>query len=155
METVVAQLRALSRQELITKYRETYGREPRQTNRDWLWRRLAWREQEERLGGMSNVAKAQLEALIAKIQLPEIETQRSVTGRRIPPKNRKGLRVGSTIERTFKGTKIAVTVTKAGFEWEGASYKSLSAVAFAVTGSHWNGKLFFNLTKRSYQEKSR
>ena len=35
-----------------------------------------------------------------------------------------------------------------GYEWDGTVYRSLTAVANAVTGSHWNGRLFFGLTKR-------
>ncbi|QYU71148.1 DUF2924 domain-containing protein [Leptolyngbya sp. 15MV] len=42
----------------------------------------------------------------------------------------------------------AVTVLPHGFEYEGKTYRSLSAVATAITGSHWNGFLFFGLTKK-------
>ena len=36
-----------------------------------------------------------------------------------------------------------------GFEYDGEVYRSLSAVAKAVTGSHWNGHLFFGLTTQT------
>jgi hypothetical protein len=40
-------------------------------------------------------------------------------------------------------------VLENGFEWNGQAFSSLSAVANAITGQHWNGRLFFGLTKRS------
>ena len=48
-------------------------------------------------------------------------------------------------ERKYKGRAVAVTVLEKGFEWDGRQYRSLSAVAKEVTGSHWNGLRFFNL----------
>jgi hypothetical protein len=52
------------------------------------------------------------------------------------------------LRRTFKGAEHEVTVLPHGFEHEGKTYRSLSAVATAITGSHWNGFLFFGLTKK-------
>ncbi len=52
---------------------------------------------------------------------------------------------GTVITRPYKGRLVRVTVGEAGFEYEGTSYRSLSAVARAVTGSHCNGYLFFQL----------
>ena len=58
--------------------------------------------------------------------------------RRLPPP-------GSWIERDYKGRTIRVLVVADGFEYKGERYKSLSAIAKAVTGSHMNGFLFFRL----------
>ncbi len=55
---------------------------------------------------------------------------------------------GTVITRPYKGRLVRVTVGEAGFEYDGASYRSLSAVARAVTGSHCNGYLFFQLGTR-------
>ena len=52
---------------------------------------------------------------------------------------------GTVLTRKYRGRLIEVTVLPKGFEWEGEVYRSLSAVAKAVTGSHWNGFLFFGL----------
>jgi hypothetical protein len=52
---------------------------------------------------------------------------------------------GTVLTRQYKGHKIVVTVLENGFEYEGEVYRSLSAVAKAVTGSHWSGNLFFGL----------
>ena len=55
---------------------------------------------------------------------------------------------GSTIHKEYKGQKYIVRVLKYGFEYEKKSYKSLSAIAKKITGSHWNGYGFFGLEKR-------
>ena len=52
---------------------------------------------------------------------------------------------GTVLTRQYRGRLIEVTVLPNGFEWEGQVFKSLTAVAKAVTGSHWNGFLFFGL----------
>ena len=66
-----------------------------------------------------------------------------------PPRTEQGLtsptgEVG--LARPYKGTTILVTVGEEGFEHEGILYRSLSAVAKAVTGSHCSGHRFFGLT---------
>ncbi len=54
---------------------------------------------------------------------------------------------GAVLTREYQGEIIRVRVCDKGFEYEGQVYRSLTAVAKAVTGSHWNGFLFFNLGK--------
>src|SRR5438034_806350 len=54
---------------------------------------------------------------------------------------------GTVLTRPYRGRTIAVTVLESGFEYEGRRFDSLTAVAKAVTGSHWNGLEFFGLTK--------
>lgn len=53
--------------------------------------------------------------------------------------------VGEEIAREYKGRNIVVKVRESGFEYEGKIYKSLNAVAREVTGTKWNGLLFFGL----------
>jgi hypothetical protein len=55
---------------------------------------------------------------------------------------------GAILTREYKGETVQVTVRDHGFEYLGEVYRSLSAVAKAVTGSHWNGHYFFGLTGR-------
>jgi hypothetical protein len=52
---------------------------------------------------------------------------------------------GNWVERQYEGEIIRVLVLADGFEYEGQRYRSLSAVAKAVTGTHTNGFLFFRL----------
>ena len=53
---------------------------------------------------------------------------------------------GTVLTREYHGETVTVTVLGSGFEYEGDIYRSLTAVAKAVTGSHWNGYHFFGLT---------
>ncbi len=52
---------------------------------------------------------------------------------------------GSVIIKEYKGKDIQVKVLEIGFEYNGKIYKNLTAIAKEITGSHWNGYLFFNL----------
>lgn len=55
--------------------------------------------------------------------------------------------VGTIITKDYKGTRIVVLVRADGFEWDGRVYRSLSAVANAATGNHWNGNRFFGIDR--------
>ncbi len=66
-------------------------------------------------------------------------TVRRVRDRRLPIP-------GTVLTREYNGARIAVRVLARGFEYDSRTYRSLSAIAREVTGSHWNGYLFFGLT---------
>ena len=142
-------LRQMSVAELRARWIELYGEETRSRNREYLWRRLAWRIQEHAHGGLSNGAKQRISDL-APLEL----TQRrgaTVPGPTAAPTVRRDPRlpaVGSTLTRRYQGEEVRVAVLDAGFEWDGRRFDSLSAVAHAVTGQKWNGRLFFGITKR-------
>jgi Protein of unknown function (DUF2924) len=53
--------------------------------------------------------------------------------------------IGTRLLREWQGVEQFVIVTKDGFEWQGRPYKSLSAIARAITGTRWNGWTFFGL----------
>jgi Protein of unknown function (DUF2924) len=55
---------------------------------------------------------------------------------------------GCMIRRTYQGRQITVRVLEKGFEHDGQRYRSLSAIAFAVTGAKWNGNLFFGFVRQ-------
>jgi hypothetical protein len=142
----IAELRALAVPELVVRYREAFGREPRVKHAAYLWKRVAWKLQERRLGGLSKVAKARLETLIAEIDLPLGATATAAT-RQADAANTRTPTAGTVLVRMWHGREIRVQVLDDGrFEYSGITYRSLSAVAKAVTGSHWNGRLFFGLT---------
>jgi hypothetical protein len=52
---------------------------------------------------------------------------------------------GTRLLREYAGVEHAITVLRDGFEWEGRPYRSLSAIARAITGTRWNGWTFFGL----------
>lgn len=138
----IAELRAMDVASLVERYEALFGREPRTKNRDHLWRRCAWKLQERRFGGLSTVAKRRLEELAGEVELP-IETP----VREIVRKNG-DVAVGTVLTREWRGQRVEVRVLGEGFEWNGVVYRSLSAVACAVTNQHWSGALFFGLRQR-------
>lgn len=149
MTEEIQELRQLSVPQLLLRYEELWGTKPRCRNKAWLWRRCAWKLQEIRTGGLSNVAKVRLEQMIAEIDFPVDEEAFTVTGRRKTPRRPEDPTPGTILRREWYGKVIEVRVLERGFEYLGVPYRSLSAVAKAVTGSHWNGRLFFGLTKHS------
>ena len=146
----ITELRDATVPELVARYRAVFGREPRVKHREWLWKRVAWKIQEQRLGGLSGVGLRKLESLMADIELPTGDDQRTVTGKLAQPRKPKEPAVGTAISRMWKGQEIRVHVRENGFEHDGVLYPSLSATARAITGSRWNGKLFFEITKRKH-----
>ena len=119
--------------ELVVKYEDAYGKPPRSRNAAWLRKRIAWRMQEARFGGLSKIAKSRLDALMSGIDIP----RRSSAPQSVRP--------GTTLTREWRGRTIEVRVVEDGFECDGALFTSLTAVARAVTGAHWNGRAFFGV----------
>ena len=151
MNTIAQQVRELHRispSELAERYLELFGKPPRVRNKAFLQRQVAWKLQERALGGLSEHARTRLDELIAKLDVrlapPEPRTRQTASkdGPRAPL-------AGTTLTREWHGQHIRVEVREDGFEWNGARYKSLSAIARAITGANWNGRLFFGLTKRT------
>ena len=135
--------------ELRAEYERLFGEPSRSRNRRHLIRRLAWRIQAEAEGGLSDRARVRAEELAdehgLRLSAP------STTGEPAEPQKpsrRRRLAPGTVLVRSYKGRTIEVTVTEDGFLHEGETYRSLSAVARAVTGSRWSGNVFFGLTKR-------
>jgi len=144
----IAALRAMQVPELVVRYEAVYGKPPRVKHREWLWKRVAWKIQEQRFGGLSAAAKRRIDELIAEIELPLGEDRRTVTGVLRARVNAADPPVGTTLVRSWHGRDVHVRVVEGGYEHEGVAYKSLSAAARAITGSRWNGRLFFGLSKR-------
>jgi len=125
----VMELPTLGFAELKARWVELYGTEPPAYNRAHLVKRLAYRIQELAYGGLSEGARERLEGLG--------ETRR-------PSRPRRDLPVaGTLLVREWQGRRYEVTVTRGGFEYKGRPYRSLSAIAKAITGTQWNGKAFF------------
>ena len=141
----IQRLLAMAVPELVDRYRAVFGKEPRSKNRNHLWRRVAWRIQEDRFGGLSTVTRRRLDVLIGELDLPFTE---KVTVRGKVATKPGDPPIGTVLVRTWRGTEVRVTRVEGGWECDGVVYRSLSAVAKTVTGSHWNGRLFFGVTKR-------
>ena len=144
---VIADLRAAPVPDLVARYEEVFGKPPRVKHRDWLWRRIAWKVQEQRFGGLSEVAKRRLDELIAEIDLP-LCVGHTAHGRLNGHTKPGDAVVGTTLVRAWRGVEIRTTRTEQGWECGGVVYGSLSAVAKAVSGSHVSGPAWFGVTKR-------
>lgn len=149
----IAALERMSPAELRDKHLRVFGEATRSGNRAFLFKRLAWRIQSLAEGGLSERARQRAAELARdadiRITLPRQPKVTSGANQRVTTAsvtNRNGLPIpGTVLTRPYRGRLIQVTVLPKGFEWEGAVYRSLSAVAKVVTGSHWNGRLFFGL----------
>ena len=142
LETQIQTLAAMSVPELAARYQESFGTPPRSRNPAWLRKRIAFKLQENAFGGLSRTARAKIDELAFAIRLPIDKTNVAA------PTKSPVLKTGTILHRVWHGQQIFVEVVDGGFVWNGTRYSSLSAVANAVTGSKWNGKLFFGLTER-------
>ena len=146
----IAKLQTITVSQLREEYLRVFGEEARSRNKTWLWRRIAWRIQELEYGGLSERAKARLEELMPNAELalrtPPGRFQGTVRKAGDPIRDRRIPKPGTVLLRHYKGQRLVVAVTKDGFEYDGRPYRSLSAVAREITGTHWNGLLFFGLS---------
>jgi hypothetical protein len=149
---VVATLEAMTVAELRTRYAQLFGEATRVGHKTWLIRRIAWRLQALAEGDLSERARRRAAELANDADLrliPPRAAQAIPMGKESSAK-RVGCdpRVpapGKILRRLYKGRWLQVRILPQGFEFEGAVYRSLSAVAKAITGSHTNGFLFFRL----------
>lgn len=149
LEEQIAAIQKMPWSELHALWRETFDEKPRSGNVVWMRKRLCWGLQAAVLGGLSEAAKKRIEELtpLALASMPW--GHRSFPGRNddVPPTARGGLATGTVLTRPYKGTTVVVNVREDGFEYDGTIYRSLTAVATAITGSHWNGHHFFGLRR--------
>ena len=139
-ESVLAQLAALKSApvaDLKRKWRDLFEREPPPYNRRFLESRLAYRIQELAYGGLKPETLKRLRDLAEELDGGDPKRRRqSAKDRPIS---------GTRLIREFQGVEHCVTVRDDGYEYQGRPYKSLSAIARAITGTRWNGLVFFGL----------
>ena len=144
----ILELRQMRVPELIERYELAFGKSPRVKHREWLWRKIAWKIQEQRFGGLSQTARQRLDELIADLDIP-LTRERVVCGTiQAAPKPRQPV-LGTTLVREWRGIQVQATAVDGGWEHDGALFNSLSALAKAVTGSHMSGPAFFGLKKKA------
>ena len=126
--------------DLKQQWRELFAAEPPPYNRRFLETRLAYRVQELAYGGLKPETVRRLEELGEQLDGGN-PILRRIRGDDIPI-------VGTRLVREYQGADHSVTVLHDGFEYQGRPYKSLSSIARAITGTRWNGWLFFGLKNR-------
>ena len=139
-DTVLAQLAALKSMPigpLKAKWRELFQTEPPPYNRRFLEHRLAYRIQELAYGGLK-------QATLERLRELGEQYDGGAPQRRRQPANERPI-AGTRLIREYQGVEHCVTVRDQDFEYQGRPYKSLSAIARAITGTRWNGLVFFGL----------
>ena len=135
--------------QMAEKYLALLGQPARSRNKDFLRKRLAWRIQELAEGGLSERALSRIEELgsaglaaarrPARVRTsisPKIRSTETARDPRLP-------RSGTVVRRLHGATEHTVTILDDGFEYRGENYRSLSKIARLITGTPWNGFLFF------------
>jgi len=151
----VALMKLMSVGELRKKYCEVFKEATNARNKVWLVKRIAWRMQANVEGDLSERAKrraleiandADIRMMPPRERKPrDLAPETNTVVVNVDSKPNRALSVGQSLQRVYKGQNIVVQVRGDGFEWQGQKYKSLTAVAKAVTGKHWNGFNFFRV----------
>ena len=149
----VSAMERMTVDELRRKFAEVCGESTNGRNKPWLIKRIAWRMQANVEGGLSERAR-QRAAELADDAYLRVTPPRTPKASAAVPSVTGGVRLtgdhrlplpGALLVREYKGRTVRARVLADGFEFEGERYRSLSAVAKAATGKHWNGFHFFGL----------
>ena len=151
IEQEIASLQAMTGAKLRVRYAEVFGEPARTGHKVWLIKRIVWRLQALAEGDLSERARRRAAELAQDAdlrlspprqkQITSASNQRN--GKASAPTNGYLPLPGTILTRWYKGQALQVQVQHHGFEYKGQVYKSLSAVAKAITGSHTSGHLFF------------
>ena len=139
IDALTAQLAALSGMDapaLRAQWRRLYrSHPPKKLSRALLELGVAWKVQEQALGGLKPAATRRLDALAEALE----------TGAGIAEPRRVTLRPGARLIRAWGGETHEVLVSADGFVWQGRTWRSLSVIARAITDTRWSGPRFFGL----------
>ena len=125
----IDRIRLLRLDALRRQWRLVFGRvPPAGLSKDLLGRMIAARLQERAFGGLDRDSLRFLESLARYERRP-----------------RRQLKPGTVLVREYQGRRHTVTIVRDGFDWQGTTYRSLSAIARAITGTAWSGPRFFAL----------
>jgi hypothetical protein len=136
----LAALKTTATPDLKQQWRELFAAEPPPYNRRFLESRLAYRIQELAYGGLKPETIQRLEALGEQLDGGN-PVLRRIRGDDKPI-------TGTRLIREYQGVEHSVIVLHDGYEYQGRPYQSLSSIARTITGTRWNGWLFFGLKNR-------
>ena len=149
----LAVLQRMTVAELRARYQEIFDEQTSARNKQWLIKRMIWRLQSLEEGGLSERARKRAMELANDADIrssPPKEKELDCTP--IPSNQDQRLPIpGTVLIRQYKNQRIEVGVESDGFEYQGQKFKSLSAVAKHITGSHCNGYRFFRINQEESQ----
>jgi len=141
---MIEELQKLSREELIKKWKKLFRKNsPQHVKKEFLIKCIAYELQTREKGGLSPQAQKKLDKLAKNLSKGEDATDIKI----LKENTALEVKAGTKLIREYKGEKHEVTALEKGFEYKGKTYKSLSAIANEITGTRWNGKVFFGIKK--------
>lgn len=147
MTKTIKELQNLSRAELIKKWKELFGtNSPKNAKNDFLIKQIVWELQSKEQGGYSPQVEKQLDKLSDKLATDQ-EVNEGDIREFCKQSKTLDIKAGTKLIREYKGEKHEVIALDKGFEYRGNKYKSLSGIAKHITGTQWNGKVFFGVKK--------
>ena len=166
LRDLIDQLTKMGVRELQQHYQDLFGEEPESVHRQFLFRKIAWRLQAAQEGGLPESARELARAIAKDAPLRNrvisnagkrragFPIEQSATTTITPDHDSRLPMPGGLIVKQFKDQTIVVKVVDDGFEYDDRRYSSLSAIAQEITGTKWNGFLFFGLTKENTRGRS-
>ena len=141
VEDEIAHLRGLDLKGLRSRWESMFQRPPPiHLPRHLLFAIIAYRIQADRFGDLDHETRQVLDRTGAK-ESCAVMSERLVSF----DQKRTELTPGTVLVREWDRRSQRVVVMADGFAWNGQTYDSLSKVAFAITGTKWNGPRFFGL----------
>lgn len=141
IESEIAHLRGLDLRGLRARWRQVFRKvAPDHLPRHLVFGVLAYRLQADALGDLDTTTRRSLDAAVS-------QSPKEVVAKRLDVLDQRRIRLepGTVLMREWKGRQHRVMVMADGFAWKGKTYKSLSELAYAMTGTRWNGPRFFGL----------
>lgn len=162
----IDELSAMSVAELQQEHLKLFGEESASAHRQFLFRKIAWRLQADQDGGLPEPVREIARAIAKDAPLRNrvisnaakrrsgFPIEQSATCTIAPGHDSRLPMPGGLIVKQLKDQTIVVKVLDDGFEYSDRRYNSLSAIAQEITGTKWNGFLFFGLTKENTRGRS-
>jgi hypothetical protein len=149
----------MSVRDLQQQHRDVFGEEPESIHRQFLFRKIAWHLQAKDEAGLPEPVRDLARSIAQDAPLRNrvisnaqkrragLPIEQIATTTITPDHDSRLPMPGGVIVKQFRGETLVVKVTDLGFEYSNHRYTSLSAIAQEITGTKWNGYLFFGLTK--------
>jgi hypothetical protein len=141
----LAELETMNTAALQVEWRHLFRSQPPSLSRDLLMRAIGYRYQEIAFGGLGKATARKLRILADAADQARAGTAASSAGNDRRGTARAALMPGARLVREWHGRTHVVTVTDAGFDYAGCSYRSLTEIAREITDTHWSGPRFFGL----------